>query len=58
MLPEITVPRTVSLVDIVITAGFAKSKSAARRLIEQGGIRINDVKVTDPNLIVQWPEKE
>jgi tyrosyl-tRNA synthetase len=58
MLPEITVPRTVSLVDIVIAAGFVKSKSAARRLIEQGGIRINDVKVTDPNLIVQWPEKE
>jgi tyrosyl-tRNA synthetase len=59
MLPTFTIPsRKISIVDLCVFVGFAKSKSAARRLIEQGGIRINDVKVTDPNLILQWPEKE
>ena len=34
--------------ELVIIAGLAKSKSEAFRLIEQGGITINDVAVTDP----------
>ena len=33
-------------------AGLAKSKSEAFRLIEQGGITINDVAVSDPRALV------
>jgi tyrosyl-tRNA synthetase len=34
--------------ELVVIAGLAKSKSEAFRLIEQGGVAINDVPVTDP----------
>ncbi|HYT36491.1 MAG TPA: tyrosine--tRNA ligase [Ktedonobacteraceae bacterium] len=37
----------VSLVDLVITCGFSTSKSAARRLIEAGGIYVNNRRVSD-----------
>ena len=37
----------VTLVDMMVQVGFDKSKSAARRLINQGAVRINDVKITD-----------
>jgi tyrosyl-tRNA synthetase len=34
--------------ELVVIAGLAKSKSDAFRVIEQGGVAINDVAVTDP----------
>ncbi len=34
--------------DIMIKAGIAKSKGECRRLIEQGGVSVDDEKVTDP----------
>jgi tyrosyl-tRNA synthetase len=37
----------VPLVDLVIDCGFAPSKGAARRLIEEGGIYINNRRVSD-----------
>jgi tyrosyl-tRNA synthetase len=37
----------LSLVDAVVTAGLAKSKSEARRSIEQGGIYVNQQRVKD-----------
>ncbi len=41
-IPTTTLPRgELSLVDAVVHAGLAKSKSEARRAIEQGGIYIN-----------------
>lgn len=42
----------IVLIDLVTRCGFAASKSEARRLIEQGGIRINEVKKTDPAEII------
>ncbi len=49
-LPTATVPARdgVSLVDAVVQAGLAKSKSEARRSIEQGGIYVNQQRVKDP----------
>ena len=38
--------------ELVTIAGLAKSKSEAFRLIEQGGITVNDVTVTDPRGLV------
>jgi len=40
------------LVDLLVAAQLAPSKSEARRLIEQGAVRINDVKKTDPFEII------
>jgi tyrosyl-tRNA synthetase len=38
--------------DLVVIAGLAKSKSEASRLIEQGGISVNDVSVVEPRATV------
>ena len=38
--------------ELVVIAGLAKSKSEAFRLIEQGGITINDQAVSDPRALV------
>ena len=35
------------VIDLLIAAGFAKSKGEARRLIQGGGVRVHDDKVTD-----------
>ena len=35
----------ISVIDILVKAGLAKSKSEARRLIEQGGVSVNDEKI-------------
>ena len=37
----------VEVADILVVAGIAKSKGEAKRLIEQGGISVDDEKVTD-----------
>lgn len=42
----------VSLVDLLIETKMASSKSEARRLIEQGGVKIDGEKQDDPNKIV------
>ncbi|MBR6736585.1 MAG: tyrosine--tRNA ligase [Oscillospiraceae bacterium] len=39
----------LSAIEAVKAAGFAASNGEARRLIQQGGLTINDEKVTDPN---------
>jgi tyrosyl-tRNA synthetase len=48
-LPSATVPARdgMTLVDAVIQAGLAQSKSEARRAIEQGGIYVNQQRVKD-----------
>ncbi len=47
-LKQIAMPSAdVSVVDMVVSAGFATSKGEAKKLILGGGIRINDEKVTD-----------
>ena len=46
----------VLVVDAMVLSGVAKSKGEARRLIEQGGVSVDDTKVTDANMPV--PAKE
>lgn len=41
-----------SLIDAIIAAGWAKSKSEAKRHIQSGAIRINDEKCTDVDRIL------
>jgi tyrosyl-tRNA synthetase len=40
--------RGVSLVELVVKAGLAPSKSEARRLVQAGGVYVNNRRVTDP----------
>ena len=42
----------VSLIDILVTAKLAPSKSEARRLIEQGSVSVNDEKLTDVKTVI------
>jgi tyrosyl-tRNA synthetase len=44
--------RMVSVVDLLVKSGFAASKNAARRLIAQGGAKVNDLKVDDEAAVV------
>ena len=39
----------ISVIDMMIKANIAKSKGEGRRLITQGGVSVNDEKVTDAN---------
>jgi tyrosyl-tRNA synthetase len=53
-LPALRKPRAelavgVPLYRLIAEAGLARSNGEARRLIEQGGIRVNDEAVRDPN---------
>ena len=42
----------MSILDVMLTAGLVPSKKEARRLIEQGGVAVNNEKVTDANMIL------
>ena len=44
---------SIGILDLVILAQFAKSKSDARRLIAQGGVTLNALKVNDINWTVE-----
>ncbi|MCC8131695.1 MAG: tyrosine--tRNA ligase [Oscillospiraceae bacterium] len=43
---------TVGILDAMVTAKLAPSKGEARRLIQQGGVTLNDEKVSDVSLVV------
>jgi tyrosyl-tRNA synthetase len=54
-MPDIAVPTSeladggkIWIVKLITVAGFAKTNGEARRLIEQGGVTLDDTKVTDP----------
>ncbi|MDD6994585.1 MAG: tyrosine--tRNA ligase [Candidatus Borkfalkiaceae bacterium] len=51
-LPEKTAEGAQTVVDAMALCGVCKSKGEARRLIEQGGVCVNDEKVTDVNMPV------
>ena len=36
----------IGIIDVLVKAGLAKSKGEARRLIDQGGVSVDDAKVT------------
>ena len=46
----------VTVVDAMVAAGVAKSKGEARRLIEQGGVSVDESKVTDANMPIPAAE--
>lgn len=52
-MPTFTVAGSANIVDLMVEAGLAKSKSAARRLIQQGGVQLDGKKVEDINTVVK-----
>ncbi len=43
----------IGVLDMMVKAGLAASKGEARRLVVQGGVSINDEKVTEPTLALE-----
>jgi len=56
-MPEMRLEQPANIVDLIASARLASSKSEARRLIEQGGVRLDGVTVSDIALVVE-PGKE
>ena len=52
-LPLFKLSGPTPLLDLLVAAGLAASKSAARRLVEQKGVRLDDVVVTDASQVVE-----
>ncbi len=40
---------TVGILDLMVECGLIASKGEGRRLVQQGGVSVNDAKITDPN---------
>ena len=53
---EINVKGDTGVLDVMLLAGLVPSKGEARRLIEQGGLFINDKKVSDVNMMISLSE--
>ena len=51
-MPTATVASDNSILDAIIQVGFAPSKGQARQLITQGGISLNDTKISDTNYVL------
>ena len=51
-MPTATVADNISILDAIIQVGFAPSKGQARQLIAQGGISLNDTKISDTNYVL------
>ena len=52
-LPEIVIENKAStIISVLVEAGICSSNGEARRLIQQGGVSINELKVTDINALV------
>jgi tyrosyl-tRNA synthetase len=47
-----------TLLDVMVESGLVKSKSEARRLIEQRGVRLDDRIQDDQNKVIDWSEPQ
>ena len=56
-IPGIELDDNVSLVDLIFTHNLVASKSEGRRLIDQGAVKLNDLKCSDRNQVLKKGEK-
>ncbi len=52
-MPEVKVKKATLVLDLLVEQQLAPSKSEARRLMEQGGVKLNDEPITDLHATVQ-----
>ena len=63
-MPEAEIPASeltdgsMGLLTVLVKAGLAPSISEARRLVQQGGITVNDEKITDPKAQIKLTDGE
>ncbi len=50
--PELVTDLPAALLDVLVAANLVASKSEGRRLVQQGGVSVDGVKVDDPNLVL------
>ncbi len=55
-LPEITVPARARVIDYIVRAGFARTNNEARRLVLQGGVRLDGQRIDDPEAVLNLHE--
>jgi tyrosyl-tRNA synthetase len=51
-LPAVDTSDGMKLIEVLVKSGLCSSNGEARRLIVQGGARVDDVQITDPNAIL------
>jgi len=51
--PAVKGSEGMQLLDFLVTGGLATSKGDARRKIEQGGVSLNEEKITDTTLVLE-----
>ena len=47
----------IGLLDLVVAAGLEKSKTAARRSVKDGAVRINGVQIKDEDAVINPADK-
>ena len=52
-MPSFSVGAGATLLEVMTESGLAKSKTQARQLIQQGGVKLNDQPLSDPNQVLQ-----
>lgn len=50
--------QSLPLADLLVKANLASSKSEARRLIEQGGVKVDDIKKTNPQEVINLAQEK
>lgn len=50
---EYKISGPMSIVDVLVSSGLAKSKGDARRLIEGGGVKVGEIVAEDPEQVIQ-----
>lgn len=51
-MPDLKLEGGIGIIDLIVKAGFAPTNSEARRLVQQGGVKINDEAVTDVKAVI------
>ena len=52
-IPAAYLENGINILDLLIKTGLVPSKSEGRRLVQQNGIAVDDVKVADPNAVIE-----
>jgi tyrosyl-tRNA synthetase len=56
-MPEVEITSGTGIIDVLKSAGVATSNREARRLVEQGGVRLDGERVTDPESSVKLDDQ-
>ncbi len=55
--PEFRVKDNMTLLDVMHAAGLVRSRGEAKRLVQQGGVKLDGTTATDPQTMVILPEQ-